>query len=48
MLISPRIVGKYEFLTGKEVLPEKWLLETAATIKFEYSPLGSDLEKHQD
>ena len=34
-------VGKYEFLTGKDVLPEK-----AVTIKrFEYSPLGSELKK---
>ena len=31
--LSSRIVGKYEFLTGKDVLPEKDLLEKAATIK---------------
>ena len=38
--------GKYKFLSGKDVLPETDLLETAATIKtFEYSPLGSKLKK---
>ena len=26
-------VGKYEFLTGVDILPEKELLEKAATIK---------------
>ena len=39
-------VSKYEFLTGKDILPEKDLLEKAATIKrFEYSLLGKELEK---
>ena len=39
-------VGKYELLTGKDVLSEKDLLENAATIKrFEYSPLGKAFEK---
>ena len=34
-------VSKYEFLTSKDVLTEKDLLEKAATLKrFEYSPLG--------
>ena len=38
--LSSRNVSKYEFLTGKDVLPEK-----AATIKtFEYSPLGKELK----
>ena len=33
-------------MIGKDVLPEKDLLEKAAALKrFEYSPLGSDLEK---
>ena len=42
-------VGKYEFLTGKEVLPENGLLEKAATIKrFEYSPLDSEMKKQTD
>ena len=39
-------VGKYEFLTGKYVLPEKNLLERPAAMKiFEYSPLGREVEK---
>ena len=39
-------ITKYEFLTGKDVLPEKDLLEKAATIKrFEYSTLRSELRK---
>ena len=39
-ILSSENVSKYEFLTGKDVLPEKELLEKAAAIKrFEYSPL---------
>ena len=35
-------VSKYEFLTGKDVLPKKDLLEKVAVIKrSEYSPLGT-------
>ena len=38
-------VSKYEFLTGKGVLPEKDLLEKATTMKrFECSPLGKELK----
>ena len=38
-------VSKYEFLTCKDVLPEKDLLEKAATMKiFEYLPLGKELK----
>ena len=45
----------YEFLNGKDVLPEKDLQEKAAALKiFEYSPLGNELkaqtsvvEKHE-
>ena len=38
--------SKYEFLTGKDVLSQKDLLEKAAAWKrFEYSPLGSVLKK---
>ena len=38
--------SKYEFLTGKDVLSEKDLLEKAAAIKrFEYSPLDKELKK---
>ena len=45
-VLSSGNVGKSEFLTGKDVLPEKDLLEKDATIKrFEYSPLDSELEK---
>ena len=39
-------VCKYEFLNGKDVLPEKDMIGKAATIKsFEYSPLGKAFEK---
>ena len=38
-------VSKYEFFTDKDVLPEKVLLENAATIKrFEYSLLFKELK----
>ena len=38
-------VDKYEFLTGKDVLPKKDLLEKADALKgFEYSPLGKELK----
>ena len=44
--LSSGYVSKYEFLTGKNVLPGKYLLEKAAAIKrFEYSPLGKELKK---
>ena len=33
LALSSWNVGKYEFLTGEDVLPEKELLEKAATIK---------------
>ena len=43
--LSSGNVGKFEFLTAKDVLPED-LLENAATIKrIEYLPLGSELTK---
>ena len=49
MVLSSGDVGKYEFLTSKDVLLEKYLLEKAVTIKrFEYSPLGSELKKQTD
>ena len=39
-------VNKYEFFTGKDVLPGKDLLEKAAVIKrIEYSPLDKELKK---
>ena len=35
--LSSRNVGKYEFLAGQDILPEKELLEKTGTIKrFEY------------
>ena len=38
--LSSETVSKYEFLTGKDVLPEKNLLEKVITVKrFEYSQL---------
>ena len=44
--LSSGNVGKYEFFTGKDDLPEKYLLKKATTIKrFEYSPLASELKK---
>ena len=44
--LSSENISKYEFLTGKGVLPEKYLLEKAATMKrLEYFPLGKAFEK---
>ena len=41
--LSSGNVSKYEYLTGKDVLPEKDLLEKDTTMKrFEYSPLGRE------
>ena len=43
--LSSGNVSKYEFLTSKDVLPEKELLEQAAVFKrFEYSPLDKNLK----
>ena len=43
--LSSGNISKYEFLTGKDVLPETDLLEKATTMKrFEYSPLGKELK----
>ena len=45
MLVISGNVSKYEFLTGKDVLVEKNLLEKAAALKrFKYSPLGTNLK----
>ena len=47
--LSSGTVCKYEFLTDKDVLLEKDLLEKAATMKkFEYSPLGKELKAQND
>ena len=49
MTLLSENVGKYEVLTGKDVLPKEDSLEKAATIKrFEYLPLGSELKNHTD
>ena len=49
MALSSGNVCEYDFLTSEFVLPEKDLLEKAATIKrFDYSPLGSELKKPTD
>ena len=42
--LSSGKIGKYEYLTGKEILPsnQQQVIEQA---KFTYSPLGKDLEK---
>ena len=47
--LSSGNVSKYKFLTGKDVSPEKDLLEKAATMKrLEYSPLGKELKAQTD
>ena len=46
LALSSGNVSKYQFLTGKDNLLTKDLLEKAATVKrFEYSPLGQELKK---
>ena len=43
--LSSRNIIKYEFLTSKDVLPEKDLLEkTSASKRLEYLPLGKELK----
>ena len=47
--LSSGNVNKYEFLTGKDIIPEKYLLEKAATVKrFEYSSLDKELKSQTD
>ena len=47
--LSSRNVSKYEFLTGKDVLPARHLLGKAATMKrFEYLPLGKEFKPQTD
>ena len=47
--LSSGNVSKYEFLTGKDVLPKEDLLEKATTIKrFEYSSLDKELKAQTD
>ena len=47
--MSPSYVGKYEFLTGEDILPEKELLEETATIKkFVYYSLDEKVKAQND
>ena len=47
--LSWRNVSEYEFLTSKDVLPEKDLLGKTAELKiFEYSLLGKELKAQTD
>ena len=47
--LSSGNISKYELLTDKDVLPEKYLLEKATTMKrFEYSSLGKELNAQTD
>ena len=49
LALSSGNVGKYKFLTDEDVLPEKYLLEKAATVKnLEYLSLGYELKKQTD
>ena len=48
-VLSSGNVSKYKILTGKNVLPEKDLLEKVATTKrFKYSLLGKELLGQND
>ena len=48
-VLSSENVSKYEFLTGKDVLPGKDLLKKAATMKrFEYLLLSKELKVQTD
>ena len=48
-VLSSGSVHKYEFLTSKDDLPEKYLLEKAAAMKrFKYLPLSKDLKAQTD
>ena len=49
LALSSANVSKYEFLTGKDVLLEKEMLQKAVTIKsFEYVELDTELKKQTD
>ena len=42
-------VNEYDFLVGEDVLPEKGRLERVAAVKrFQYSPLGKELNEQTD
>ena len=44
LALSSGNVSKYEFLTDKDFLPEKYLGKATTIKRFEYSPLGSELK----
>ena len=47
--LSSKNVSKYEFLTGKYVLPQKDLLKKTTTMKrLEYFPLDKELKAQTD
>ena len=49
MALSSENVGRYEFLTSKDVLREKDLLDKVATIKiFKYLRLGSEVNRQTE
>ena len=49
LALSSANVSKYEFLTGKDVLLEKEMLQKAVTIKsFEYVALDTELKKQTE
>ena len=49
LALSSANVSKYEFLTGKDVLLEKEMLQKAVTIKsFEYVALDKEKKKQTD
>ena len=42
-------VKKYDFLVGKDVLPEQdWLEKATAVKRFQYSPSGKELTEQTD
>ena len=47
LALSSGNVGKYELLTGEEVLPEKRLRKSSCDQNTEYLPLGSELKKRR-
>ena len=43
--LSSRNVSKCQFLTGKNIIPEKYLLEHAAIKGLKYIPIEKELKK---
>ena len=48
LTLSSGNVSRYEFFTGKDVLPENLLEETTKIKRFEHSSLGSELKKQTE